>query len=98
MHIIPNDKTELRKLQDEVNTLTKKNCELENLLIRKENNATFNKDALDGSIDNNKLKELEKNCKQLKQEKEEILRVSFYKSSLHLINSGCVGSQLRKNP
>jgi len=75
VHVIPNDKTELRKLQDEINTLTKKNCELENLLIRKENNSIELKDCLDGNVDSNKLKELEKNYRQLKQEKDELHKV-----------------------
>ena len=83
MHILPSDKGELRKLQDEINTLTKKNCELENLLIRKENNSIGPKDCLDGNLDTNKLKELEKNYRQLKQEKDEChkVRVSRFERS-----------------
>ncbi|CAG7822663.1 unnamed protein product, partial [Allacma fusca] len=73
-HPIINDKTELRKLQDELNTLTKKNCELESLISRKENSYGMGKDTIDGSfsVDNNRLRELEKNTKQLKQEKEDL--------------------------
>ena len=79
IHPIINDKTELRKLQDELNMLTKRNSELESLISRKENNSfPLGKDAMDGAIssgDNNKLREMEKNMKQLKQEKEELHKV-----------------------
>jgi hypothetical protein len=80
IHIVSSDKTELRKLQDEINTLTKKNCELENLLIRKETKSVGTKDCLDGNGSTNKLKELEKNYRQLKQEKDECHKVIYYSS------------------
>lgn len=65
-------KPEVRKLQDEINILTKKNYELENLLaLCKES-----KDLVDGNNgangDSNRLRELEKMCMQLKLEKDEL--------------------------
>ncbi|CAG9761231.1 unnamed protein product [Ceutorhynchus assimilis] len=54
-----------RKLQDEINMLTKRNCELESQLRSLETS-----DSLDGG-DNVRLRELEKVIKALKQEKEE---------------------------
>lgn len=61
-----------RKLQDEINTLTKRNCELESQLRNLESTHTKDGDALDGSSgDGSKLKELERLVKILKQEKEE---------------------------
>jgi len=39
----------VRKLQDEVNTLKKRNCDLENLISKKDNNVKM--DVIDGSID-----------------------------------------------
>lgn len=69
-------KPEVRKLQDEINILTKKNYELENLLaLMKESkdlvdgNATANGG---GNVDSNRLRELEKMCIQLKLEKDEL--------------------------
>lgn len=56
-----------RKLQDEINTLTKRNCELEMKLKSLE---ASHGDALDGA-ESGKLKELEKLVRVLKQEKEE---------------------------
>jgi hypothetical protein len=69
------DKNEMRKLQDEVNTLTKKNGELEGLISRKE--MIVPKDMVDGAGDSNKLRELEKNCRQLKLEKDEMAKVKL---------------------
>lgn len=59
-----------RKLQDEINTLTKRNCELELQLRNLESVKEIHGDALDGG-ETGKLKELEKLVKILKQEKEE---------------------------
>ncbi|XP_076263093.1 serine/threonine-protein kinase gek isoform X1 [Rhynchophorus ferrugineus] len=59
-----------RKLQDEINMLTKKNCELESQLRSLESSGQSHIDYLDGG-DNMKLRELEKMVKILKQEKEE---------------------------
>ncbi|XP_018577381.1 serine/threonine-protein kinase Genghis Khan [Anoplophora glabripennis] len=62
-----------RKLQDEINILTKRNCELESQIRSLEagQSREFQTDSLDGS-DNSKLKEMEKLIRILKQEKEEI--------------------------
>lgn len=66
-----------RKLQDEINTLTKRNCELESQLRNLEAAAATSPhtkegvtDVLDGG-EGGKLKDLEKLVKLLKQEKEE---------------------------
>lgn len=59
-----------RKLQDEINTLTKRNCELESQLRNLESVKESHGDALDGG-EGGKLKELEKLVRILKQEKEE---------------------------
>ncbi|XP_050303766.1 serine/threonine-protein kinase Genghis Khan isoform X2 [Anthonomus grandis grandis] len=55
-----------RKLQDEINMLTKRNCELESQLRSLESG-----DTLDGN-ENLRIRELEKLIKTLKQEKEEV--------------------------
>lgn len=62
-----------RKLQDEINMLTKKNCELESQLRSLEasgQSRDMHIDYLDGT-ENGKLRELEKLVRVLKQEKEE---------------------------
>ncbi|KAK9881578.1 hypothetical protein WA026_016452 [Henosepilachna vigintioctopunctata] len=61
-----------RKLQDEINMLTKRNCELESQLrnFESSNSKELFLDAIDGS-ESVKLKELEKIIRNLKQEKEE---------------------------
>lgn len=61
-----------RKLQDEINMLTKRNCELESQLKLLESGHSKESiiDSLDGS-DNAKLKEMDKLIRILKQEKEE---------------------------
>ncbi|GJQ77807.1 putative protein serine threonine kinase [Trypoxylus dichotomus] len=65
-----------RKLQDEINMLTKRNCELESQLRSLEATATSHSrelhvDSLDGTETMMKLKEMEKTIRILKQEKEE---------------------------
>lgn len=75
-----------RKLQDEINTLTKRNCELESQLRSLEStttssttsglSSTTSKDLLDAAIESttsdiSKLRELEKSMRILKQEREE---------------------------
>lgn len=72
-------KPEVRRLQDEINILTKKNYELENLLaLMKESkdlvdgNSGNNATNGGGNVDSNRLRELEKMCMQLKLEKDEI--------------------------
>ncbi|XP_056637634.1 serine/threonine-protein kinase Genghis Khan isoform X2 [Diorhabda sublineata] len=64
-----------RRLQDEINTLTKRNCELESQLrsLETTNSKELHIDSLDGA-DNVKHKELEKLVRMLKQEKDEILK------------------------
>ncbi|CAH1098455.1 unnamed protein product [Psylliodes chrysocephalus] len=64
-----------RRLQDEINTLTKRNCELESQLrsLEASNSREMHIDSLDG-VDNLKNKELEKIIRLLKQEKDEILK------------------------
>ncbi|CAH1179570.1 unnamed protein product [Phaedon cochleariae] len=64
-----------RKLQDEINTLTKRNCELESQLRSLEagNSKEMHIDCLD-SGDNAKLKEMERIIRILKQEKDEVLK------------------------
>lgn len=64
-----------RKLQDEINTLTKRNCELESQLRSLEagNSSGMHIDSHDGA-DSSKVKELEKLVRVLKQEKEEALK------------------------
>lgn len=63
-----------RKLQDEINMLTKRNCELESQLRTLESTGGGTKelhiDSMDGS-DAGKLREMEKLVRLLKQEKEE---------------------------
>lgn len=61
-----------RKLQDEINTLTKRNCELESQLRNLESgqSTSVHTDALDGA-ESAKIKDLEKQIKLLRQEKEE---------------------------
>lgn len=62
-----------RKLQDEINMLTKRNCELENQLRSLEQTQSskeLNLDSLDGS-ESSKVRELEKLVRVLKQEKDE---------------------------
>jgi len=73
---VAHDKNELRKLQDEINTLTKRNGELESALSRRD--IISSKDIVDGAADSNKLRELERNCRQLKLEKEEITKVKQF--------------------
>ncbi|CAH1186148.1 unnamed protein product [Phyllotreta striolata] len=64
-----------RRLQDEINTLTKRNCELESQLrsLEATNSREIHIDSLDGA-DNLKYKELEKIIRLLKQEKDELLK------------------------
>ncbi|XP_064212287.1 serine/threonine-protein kinase Genghis Khan isoform X2 [Tribolium castaneum] len=64
-----------RKLQDEINTLTKRNCELESQLRSFESGHSKDLfiDTLDGA-ENAKVKELEKLNRILKQEKEEAMK------------------------
>ncbi|XP_019870807.1 serine/threonine-protein kinase Genghis Khan isoform X2 [Aethina tumida] len=64
-----------RKLQDEINTLTKRNCELESQLRSLEagNSSGMHIDSHDGA-DSSKIKELEKLVRVLKQEKEEAMK------------------------
>ncbi|XP_058458206.1 serine/threonine-protein kinase Genghis Khan isoform X3 [Malaya genurostris] len=68
-----------RKLQDEINILTKRNCELESQIksferqefaVRNSGN-TVSGDAVDGQLDA-KLKEFEKIIRQLRQEKDDL--------------------------
>lgn len=61
-----------RKLQDEINTLTKRNCELESQLRNLEvaHSKEGHTDVLDGG-EGGQLKDLEKLVRILKQEKEE---------------------------
>jgi serine/threonine-protein kinase MRCK len=74
-----------RKLQDEINSLTKRNCELENQLKTFERNAVASgaatlaasangTDLLDGHAMDAKVKELEKLVAQLKQDKDDLLK------------------------
>lgn len=62
-----------RKLQDEINTLTKRNCELESQLRNLESSSKENMhiESLEGS-ELTKIRELEKLIKMLKSEKEEV--------------------------
>ncbi|CAH1967830.1 unnamed protein product [Acanthoscelides obtectus] len=62
-----------RKLQDEINMLTKRNCELESQLRSLESGQSreMHIDSMDGT-DDSKTKELQKTIRLLKQEKEEI--------------------------
>ncbi|XP_017770239.1 PREDICTED: serine/threonine-protein kinase Genghis Khan isoform X2 [Nicrophorus vespilloides] len=64
-----------RKLQDEINVLTKRNCELESQLLIYENAGNQSKDGNNEQIDtvDTKMKEMEKLVK-MKQEKEELLK------------------------
>ncbi|CAG9835316.1 unnamed protein product [Diabrotica balteata] len=64
-----------RRLQDEINTLTKRNCELESQLrsLEANNSREMHIDSLDGA-DSGKQKELEKLIRLLKQEKDEIMK------------------------
>ncbi|XP_065214675.1 serine/threonine-protein kinase Genghis Khan isoform X2 [Planococcus citri] len=65
--------TNIRHLQDEINTLTKKNCELQSQIELLEMSQQECKDNdLSQSID--KIRELEKTVRLLKQEKEEIIK------------------------
>lgn len=65
-----------RRFQDEINTLTKKNCELESQLrsLEANNSKEMHIDSLDGSDNAVKHKELETLVRILKQEKDEILK------------------------
>jgi serine/threonine-protein kinase MRCK len=71
-----------RKLQDEINILTKRNCELENQLKSIEQRSTTTTmaassngtDLLDGHPMDVKVKELEKAIAQLKQEKDDMAK------------------------
>ncbi|XP_022905232.1 serine/threonine-protein kinase Genghis Khan isoform X2 [Onthophagus taurus] len=67
-----------RKLQDEINVLTKRNCELESQLRSLESTSQQNKDihidSLDGSETLLKLKDMEKTIRILKQEKDEVCK------------------------
>ncbi|KAL3275979.1 hypothetical protein HHI36_020710 [Cryptolaemus montrouzieri] len=67
-----------RKLQDEINMLTKRNCELESQLksFESTNSKELLLDAIDGS-ESVKLKEMEKIIRNLKQEKEEAQKEKF---------------------
>ncbi|KAG5886020.1 hypothetical protein JTB14_023661 [Gonioctena quinquepunctata] len=62
-----------RKLQDEINTLTKRNCELESQLRSLEADSTraLHVDTMDGS-DDSKVKELEKIIRIIKLERDEV--------------------------
>ncbi|GLV45544.1 genghis khan [Carabus blaptoides fortunei] len=63
-----------RKLQDEINMLTKRNCELESQLRSLESNSGIKElhiDSMDGGGEAGKLREMEKLVRLLKQEKEE---------------------------
>lgn len=69
---------EHRKLQDDINSLRKKNSELENLLIRKESShfvCSTGRDGVDGSTDSNILEEFDKSLRQAKHEKSELEKV-----------------------
>lgn len=64
-----------RKLQDEINILTKRNGELESQIKsfeQQQSNFQDGKDSTDGQSD--KIKELEKLLSQLRQEKEEVMK------------------------
>ncbi|XP_044767171.1 serine/threonine-protein kinase Genghis Khan isoform X2 [Coccinella septempunctata] len=67
-----------RKLQDEINMLTKRNCELESQLKNFESNTTKELllDNIDGS-ESAKLKEMEKLLRISRQEKEEVQKEKF---------------------
>nr|XP_023026524.1 serine/threonine-protein kinase Genghis Khan isoform X1 [Leptinotarsa decemlineata]XP_023026525.1 serine/threonine-protein kinase Genghis Khan isoform X1 [Leptinotarsa decemlineata]XP_023026526.1 serine/threonine-protein kinase Genghis Khan isoform X1 [Leptinotarsa decemlineata] len=62
-----------RKLQDEINTLTKRNCELESQLRNLEagNSREAHVDSMDGP-EHSKVKELEKLVRVIKQERDEV--------------------------
>lgn len=71
-----------RRLQDEINVLTKRNCELESQLKSFERNDPGNRitttgggsiDSIDGQVEV-KMKELERMVRQLKQEKEDLTK------------------------
>lgn len=63
----------LRHLQDEINTLTKKNCELQNQIEHLEQSQQIGQD--NNSINSfEKIRELEKTVKNLKREKEDVLK------------------------
>uniref|UniRef100_A0A336K2J9 non-specific serine/threonine protein kinase n=1 Tax=Culicoides sonorensis TaxID=179676 RepID=A0A336K2J9_CULSO len=64
-----------RKLQEEINILTKRNCELENHIksIEKSDMRGFGSDTIDGQIEA-KIRELEKTVRLLKAEKEDITK------------------------
>lgn len=64
-----------RKLQDEINVLTKKNCELEAQLRSLEagHSKDLRLDSIDGA-ESGKVRELEKLVRILKQEKEEVMK------------------------
>ncbi|XP_044731318.1 serine/threonine-protein kinase Genghis Khan isoform X2 [Chrysoperla carnea] len=65
-----------RKLQDEINTLTKRNSELESKLIqlRSESNVTRDVTTGNDSFESVNIKDLEKLVRILKQEKEELVK------------------------
>ncbi|RZF34758.1 hypothetical protein LSTR_LSTR007810 [Laodelphax striatellus] len=64
----------MRRLQDEINTLTKRNCELESQLRGLEQGGELKILAVDSVENPSKIRELEKSLRLLKQEKEEALK------------------------
>lgn len=64
-----------RKLQEEINILTKRNCELENQIkcIEKGDLRGYNADTIDGQMEA-KIRELEKTVRALKLEKDDVLK------------------------
>ncbi|XP_057341567.1 serine/threonine-protein kinase Genghis Khan isoform X2 [Microplitis mediator] len=72
--VSPDSNTATRKLQDEINTLTKRNCELESQLKSLETNTSAGQRELRGKDNNgdvSKIVELEKLVRVLRAEKEE---------------------------